>query len=345
MSVSYKGIGWNRFKKRYDLLLTAGVVSCLVLFMGVTMFLNPKATLEIQLLRATAITAFLLLHLVLIIGPMTRLDKRWLPLLYNRRHLGVTLFLLALIHAVLAIIIYHGGADINPILSVLVTDSGSHMGDFPFQVFGLIALLILFVMAATSHDFWLANLTAPIWKSLHMGVYFAYACLVIHVAFGVLQTETHVGYIVLMGLGIGLVVGVHLMAGWKQWCIDREFQVETRRDDGFIEVCRVDQLKENIPHGVTVGGERVAIIQYEGNKISAVSGVCQHQNGPLVEGRFIKGCLTCPWHGYQYVPASGSSPEPFTEKIPTFNIRVENDKVFLNPKPNRAGSHVEPALI
>jgi len=53
--------------------------------------------------------------------------------------------------------------------------------------------------------------------------------------------------------------------------------------------------------------------------------------------------LTCPWHGYQYRPADGSSPEPFTEKIPTFNIRVAGGKVFIHPKPNPAGTRVEPA--
>ena len=44
-------------------------------------------------------------------------------------------------------------------------------------------------MAATSHDFWLHNLTAPVWKTLHMGVYVAYALIVLHVIFGVLQGE------------------------------------------------------------------------------------------------------------------------------------------------------------
>jgi sulfoxide reductase heme-binding subunit YedZ len=44
-------------------------------------------------------------------------------------------------------------------------------------------------MAATSHDFWLANLSAPVWKTLHMLVYLAYALLVLHVTFGALQSE------------------------------------------------------------------------------------------------------------------------------------------------------------
>ena len=45
------------------------------------------------------------------------------------------------------------------------------------------------MMAATSHDFWLHNLTAPVWKALHMCVYVAYTLIVLHVMFGVLQGE------------------------------------------------------------------------------------------------------------------------------------------------------------
>ena len=43
----------------------------------------------------------------------------------------------------------------------------------------------------------------------------------------------------------------------------------------------------------------------------------------MAEGRFVAGCLTCPWHGYQYRMEDGCSPPPFTEKIPTFKVRVE----------------------
>ena len=45
-------------------------------------------------------------------------------------------------------------------------------------------------MAATSHDFWLHNLSAPVWKRLHMLVYVAYALLIAHVTLGALQSET-----------------------------------------------------------------------------------------------------------------------------------------------------------
>ena len=39
---------------------------------------------------------------------------------------------------------------------------------FPFEIFGIFTLLVMFLLAATSHDFWLRFLTPPVWKALHM---------------------------------------------------------------------------------------------------------------------------------------------------------------------------------
>ncbi|NNC88422.1 MAG: Rieske 2Fe-2S domain-containing protein [Akkermansiaceae bacterium] len=352
MSVSYKAVGWNAFKKRYDLVLIVAIVAFLAVFVGAGMAFFPKITFEILLIRAFAAAGITLLHFILVIGPMARLDRRWLPLLYNRRHLGVAMFLLGLFHAAVAVVTYHAGGTVNPIVSIFTLDAGTTMSSFPFQAFGFVALLILFVMAATSHDFWLANLTAPVWKTLHMLVYVAYVCLVVHVAFGILQAETSPFYAAVMGAGLLAVAGLHLLAGWKQAGIDAELTVSPGEDPsaelgagGFLPVCAVDDLVENEPLGVTVGGERVAVLRYEGNRISAVSGVCQHQNGPLAEGKFVLGCLTCPWHGYQYKPEDGTSPEPFTEKIPTFAVKVADGRVWIDPTPHPAGTRVEPALV
>src|SRR2546428_6173232 len=54
--------------------------------------LFPYTTLFRSIIRAAGSAAFLLLHVVLCIGPLCRLDSRFLPLLYNRRHLGVVTF-------------------------------------------------------------------------------------------------------------------------------------------------------------------------------------------------------------------------------------------------------------
>ena len=202
MSHALQAVSWTPFKKRYDLLLTALVVLYLAAFVGIGIARFPLITFEILLIRAFGTAAILVLQFILVIGPLARLDRRWLPLLANRRHLGVTCFLLGLIHGALVVLTYHAGGTIDPILSIFVTDAGLRFTAFPFQAFGFVALLILFVMAATSHDFWLSVLTAPVWKSLHMFVYVAWLLLVVHVVFGVLQSETHPVYAVLLGFGM-----------------------------------------------------------------------------------------------------------------------------------------------
>src|SRR5271170_6223916 len=244
MSVEYKSVQWNRQKRLYDFTLVGGVAAYLVMFGAVTEFLFPFVTQEILLMRAFGTAAFLLLHIILCIGPLCRLNPKFLPLLYNRRHAGVTMFVLALIHAFMVVATYHAGSDVNPILSIFVSSplTGSVAG-VPFQPFGFFALVILFLMAATSHDFWLANLTAPVWKSLHMLVYAAYALLVLHVAFGVLQSEVNPVFAVAAGCGLAVVLALHITAALKEAPADR-CPPHQSGNDGFVTVCDVaDSLK------------------------------------------------------------------------------------------------------
>src|SRR5215475_11711855 len=203
MGLEYSAVQWNRQKRIYDFVLAGSVGAFLILFGAGTKILFPFVTDEIMWMRAFAAAAFVLLHVILCIGPLCRLNRMFLPLLYNRRHAGVTMCLLGLIHAMLVILTYHAGGDTNPIVGIFVSTpvTGPFAG-VPFQPFGFFALVILFLMAATSHDFWLANLSAPVWKSLHMLVYVAYALLVLHVTFGVLHGEGSPIYVAATGLGL-----------------------------------------------------------------------------------------------------------------------------------------------
>jgi sulfoxide reductase heme-binding subunit YedZ len=357
MGLNYVAVQWNRQKKLYDAVLVGGVGAYLILFSGLTKLMFPRVTDEIMLIRAFGSGAFVLLHIILCIGPLCRMHPNLLPLLYNRRHAGVTMFLLGLIHAVLVIATYHAGSDTNPILSIFVSSplNGSISG-MPFQPFGFFALVILFLMAATSHDFWLANLSAPVWKTLHMLVYVAYALLVLHVTFGALQGEDSPVYVSAMAVGLVTVLGLHLSAARKGRPMDNQCEGGGEANSalraphsafemgGFVDCCAVADIPEKRARIVCLSGERVAIFKYD-EKISAVSNVCQHQNGPLGEGKILHGCITCPWHGYQYLPDTGASPPPFVEKVPTFNVRVKNGRVLIHPKPNPAGTKAEPALI
>ncbi|MFN7924375.1 MAG: ferric reductase-like transmembrane domain-containing protein [Bryobacteraceae bacterium] len=341
MSVQYKAVYWNREKKIYDAVLAGSVVWYLALFVGIGAIRDPNVTIETLLIRGFGTAALLLLHVILCIGPLARLDERFLPLLYNRRHLGVTMFLLALVHGVFSVVQFHALGDENPIVSVFTSNARyDSLRGFPFETLGAMALAILFVMAATSHDFWLRNLTAPVWKRLHMMVYLAYALLVGHVALGALQDETSPLLASMLAAGVALVVSLHLAAAFRERAKDEE---AAGRDE-FVAACPVDSIPENRAVVACIGGERVAIFRHRG-RVSAISNVCQHQNGPLGEGRIIDGCITCPWHGYQYLPETGASPPPFQEKVPVFETRIEDGVVWVNRRPLPGGTRVPPSLI
>ena len=343
MSLQYRAVGWNRQKRNYDLALASTVAGYLTVFVGLGAWIHPYATIETLLIRGFGTASFLLLHIILCIGPLCRLDPRFLPLLYNRRHLGVTMFLLALAHGTFALIQFHGYGNLNPLVSLLVSNPNyNSLPNFPFQQLGLMALIILFLMAATSHDFWLSNLTPPVWKRLHMGVYLAYGLLVGHVTLGILQSETNpiLGWTV--GLGLALVLGLHLAASTREHRIDNLMHVADR--EGFVKVCAVTGIPNNRARVISLGGERIAVFRYDG-KISALSNVCVHQNGPLGEGKIIDGCVTCPWHGYQYLPETGVSPPPFHEKVAKFPTRVIDGNVFVHSRPCEQGKTQQPARV
>ncbi len=84
---------------------------------------------------------------------------------------------------------------------------------------------------------------------------------------------------------------------------------------------------------VVVAGQRIAVFQYDG-RVFATSNVCRHQGGPLGEGRVIDGCVTCPWHGWNYEIEDGVSPPPFNEVIPTYRVEVAEGRVRVNPWAN-----------
>ena len=140
MGASYQSVLWNRQKRIYDLILSGFVISFISLFTTVTVIVNPDVTQETLIIRSTSTLAFLLLHVILCIGPLARLNPVFLPLLYNRRHLGVYMFFIGAIHGIFSIMQFHALGNINPILSVFL--SNTHYDSFvkfPFEIFGFLA--------------------------------------------------------------------------------------------------------------------------------------------------------------------------------------------------------------
>lgn len=342
MGVRHQAVQWNGNKIVYDLYMLAALAAFLIVFMMIGLQPRPnghQADAVVLMIRALGAAAFLMLTIALMIGPLARLSPRFLPFLYNRRHLGVMTFLVAAAHFGLSLFWYHFGGPLNPLVSLLVSNPlyQSKQG-FPFEAFGLAAFAILFVMAATSHDFWLKNLSASVWKLIHMLAYPAYGLLVLHIAYGALMTEKSPLYPALVILGLALVAGLHLAAGMREWTRDSGMK-GVKAPDGWIDVCAPDDIPDKraviapLPKG-----DRVAVFR-DGAKIYAVDNACRHQNGPLGEGCIKDGVITCPWHGWQYRPQDGVSPPPYEERIATHDVQLSPlGRVFVRVKKNPLGA-------
>jgi nitrite reductase/ring-hydroxylating ferredoxin subunit/DMSO/TMAO reductase YedYZ heme-binding membrane subunit len=333
MSVGFQAVQWNRDKLIYDGILLGIVAAYVGSFIGIAYATDPPKDLPAAIdlrIRAFGSCAFLMLTVILAIGPLARLNPRFRALLYNRRHFGVLTFLVAALHAWF-MIEWYAAQDTLPNLAAELTkweDYGKFIG-FPFKIIGLAALIVLFLLAATSHDFWLSFLTAPVWKWLHMSLYAAYGLVVMHVALGIMQYDRNPAIPLMLGSGFGIVATLHLVAGWRE---RRSDQAAPLADDGWLTVGAPETIPDKGARMVVAaGGERIAVFR-DGTQIGALTNLCAHQNGPIGEGRIIDGCVTCPWHGWQYRLADGCAPPPFTEKLATYPVRIRHGVIEVNSR-------------
>jgi nitrite reductase/ring-hydroxylating ferredoxin subunit/DMSO/TMAO reductase YedYZ heme-binding membrane subunit len=348
MSARFVPVSWTPAKLVYDAVLVAAVLLYLGLYLWVAPSLaDPRMPIDGPTLtmRAYGSCAFLLLTLALAIGPLARLDPRLLPLLYNRRHLGVLTCLVALAHAQAVLGWYFAFSETPPLVAMLSSEpAGLRLPGIAFIPFGIAALLILVLLAATSHDFWLAFLGPPAWKALHMLIYAAYGCVVLHLAFGALQAAgSPVLGLVAIG-SVGLLVTLHALAARREAAADAAV-APAWREAPWRVVGPPDAIWEGRGRVVHLpDAEPVAVFRHQG-RLSAVSNLCAHQNGPLGEGRVIDGCITCPWHGFQYRLEDGCAPPPYSEKLATYRLRLADGLVLLDPRPNPPGTPVPPLVV
>jgi nitrite reductase/ring-hydroxylating ferredoxin subunit/DMSO/TMAO reductase YedYZ heme-binding membrane subunit len=339
MSAGFQAVQWNRAKIIYDMIVIAGVIAYVAAFLAIASWINPpkNAGEAIGLrIQAFGTCAFIMLTVILSIGPLARLDRRFLPLLYNRRHLGVMTFGIVLVH-VWFMIDWYLAQNALPNLANELTDWASYgrFIGFPFKVLGITALLVMFLMAATSHDYWLAFFSPRIWKALHMLVYVAYGLVAMHVALGAMQDKHPLLVTIMLIGGFGTVTTLHIIAGQRERATDDGVRAG---NDGWLPVGTPQSIPDKGARIVASrGGERIAVFR-DGDKIGALTNLCAHQGGPIGEGCIIDGLVSCPWHGFQYRLEDGCAPPPFTEKLATHRVRVNRGMVEVDPTPLPPGT-------
>ena len=88
----------------------------------------------------------------------------------------------------------------------------------------------------------------------------------------------------------------------------------------WISIDMSDPLMDGQAREVMIKGRVIAVFRHD-SRLYAMDGMCAHQGGPVAEGIVEHGCVTCPWHGWQYELETGIQTvnrQPLQE---TFQIR------------------------
>ena len=96
----------------------------------------------------------------------------------------------------------------------------------------------------------------------------------------------------------------------------------------WLKALESGELAEGRVRSVTCGHQTVCLTHYEG-KYAALDNKCPHQGGPLGEGSIENGWLRCPWHGWDFHPLTGRSPEGLDDGVDTFEVEEREDGVYV----------------
>jgi thiamine pyrophosphate-dependent acetolactate synthase large subunit-like protein/nitrite reductase/ring-hydroxylating ferredoxin subunit len=100
----------------------------------------------------------------------------------------------------------------------------------------------------------------------------------------------------------------------------------------WFRALQLDELPEGRVKPVTCGHQTVCMTHFEG-AYHALDNACPHQGGPLGEGSIEKGWLRCPWHGWDFHPATGLPPGGFADGVATFPVEVRDDGIYVGFPP------------
>ena len=90
--------------------------------------------------------------------------------------------------------------------------------------------------------------------------------------------------------------------------------------DGGLEVDRITTV---------VAAGRAICLTRTAAGYGALDNHCPHQGGPLGDGQIADGYVICPWHAYEYDPASGMPPPGFSDGATAYAVDQRADGLYV----------------
>lgn len=96
--------------------------------------------------------------------------------------------------------------------------------------------------------------------------------------------------------------------------------------ENWVDLASSDAIDEGSAIEVVVEEQILAIFR-DGGSLYALDGMCAHQGGPIAEGTVADGCVTCPWHGWQYELRTGIQTINRQPLQKTYQVREREGRV------------------
>lgn len=99
----------------------------------------------------------------------------------------------------------------------------------------------------------------------------------------------------------------------------------------FIKVAKTSDLAPGEKMLVEYEDDDVGLFNLDG-EFYAISDVCTHDGGPLVEGQLEDEWVICPRHGARFNVKTGQQTMPAFSPVPLYEVKIEGDDVLIAPK-------------
>ncbi len=98
------------------------------------------------------------------------------------------------------------------------------------------------------------------------------------------------------------------------------------------QIAKITDIPEGESRVFEAGGRMVAVFHNDG-KFQAIDDMCPHAGASLAEGWVEDGCVTCPWHAWQFRLDDGTYVQNPRMKADVFPVRIDGDDLIVTVKP------------
>ena len=107
----------------------------------------------------------------------------------------------------------------------------------------------------------------------------------------------------------------------------RKGAVAAMSETAWVKV-DADGLEEGRVTTVVAAGRAICLTRTAAG-YGALDNHCPHQGGPLGDGQIADGYVICPWHAYEYDPASGKPPPGFSDGATAYAVDQRADGLYV----------------